>query len=75
LDIRSKAWHRVESDGSIIRESNIENDDFEEWLAAYETELREGVQKRFGLADVNSHKSRSSDESLPDKDQGTLPTS
>jgi hypothetical protein len=61
--------------GPIITESNIENSDFEEWLAAYETELREGVQKRFGLADVNSDKSRRSDESLPDKDQGTLPTS
>jgi hypothetical protein len=61
--------------GAIIRESSRENSDFEEWLAAYETELREGVQKRFGLADVNSEKSIRSDESLPDKGQGTLSTS
>jgi beta-glucosidase/6-phospho-beta-glucosidase/beta-galactosidase len=53
----------------------MKNCDFEEWRAAYETELREGVQKRFGLVDVDCDKSRRSDESLPDKDQGTLPTS
>ena len=42
--------------GAIVTKSNGENSDFEEWLAAYETELREGMQKRFGLADVNSEK-------------------
>jgi hypothetical protein len=29
----------------------MENNQFEEWLADYEKELREGVQKRFGLTD------------------------
>jgi hypothetical protein len=33
--------------------------------------LREGVQKRFGIADGIGDKDRLSDESLQDKDQGT----
>jgi hypothetical protein len=70
LPYESKRFARA-----IITESNKENSDFEEWLAAYETELREGVQKRFGFAHVNSENRIRSDESLPNKDQGTLSTS
>jgi hypothetical protein len=51
----------------------MENSQFEEWLADYEAELREGVQKRFGLTDGSSDKNRLSDESLQDKDEGRAP--
>jgi hypothetical protein len=47
----------------------MENSQLEEWLADYEAELREGVQKRFGLTDGISDKNRLSDESLQGKDQ------
>jgi hypothetical protein len=50
----------------------MENSQFEEWLADYEAELREGVQKRFGLTDGISDKNRLSDESLQGKDQDTV---
>jgi hypothetical protein len=53
----------------------MENVRFEEWLADYEAELREGVQKRFGLTDGIGEKSRPSDESGQGKNQGTSSTS
>jgi hypothetical protein len=49
----------------------MENSQFEEWLADYEAELREGVQKRFGLTDGISDKNRLSDKSQG-KDQDTV---
>jgi hypothetical protein len=53
---------------------DMENDPFEEWMDDYEAELRDGVQKRFGLTDVINDKDRLNDE-LPEKDQGKLPIS
>jgi hypothetical protein len=53
----------------------MENNQFEEWLADYEAELREGVQKRFGLTDGISDKNRLSDESPQGEDQDTPSTS
>jgi hypothetical protein len=53
---------------------DMENDQFEEWMDDYEAELRDGVQKRFGLTDVINDKDRLNDE-LPEKDQGKLPIS
>jgi hypothetical protein len=50
----------------------MENSHFEDWLADYEAELREGVQKRFGLTDGIGDKNRLSDESLRGKDQDTV---
>jgi hypothetical protein len=50
----------------------MENSQFEEWLADYEAELREGVQKRFGLTDGINDKNRLSDESLQGKIKDTV---
>ena len=47
---------------------------FEEWMDDYEAELREGVQKRFGLRDGINDKSRLDDE-IQEKDEGEPPTS
>jgi hypothetical protein len=47
---------------------------FKEWMDDYETKLREGVQKRFGLMDGISDKTRLDDEKQ-EKDQGESPTS
>jgi hypothetical protein len=53
---------------------NMENNQFEEWMDEYEAELREGVQKRFGLIDGICDKDRLNDK-LPENDQGKLPIS
>jgi hypothetical protein len=47
--------------------SNMKNRQFEEWLADYEAELREGVQKRFGLTNEISDKNEERDESLQEQ--------
>jgi hypothetical protein len=45
---------------------------FEEWMDDYEAELREGVQKRFGLTDEINDKRRLDDE---EQEKGEPPTS
>jgi hypothetical protein len=52
---------------------HMETSQFEEWMDQYRAELREGVQKRFGLTDRISDKNRLTGKLQ--KDQGKLPTS
>jgi hypothetical protein len=57
-----------------MSDTDMENEQFKEWMDDYETELREGVQKRFGLTDETSENNRLSDE-RPEKEDDRTPSS